>query len=357
MKPCRPHWPSPGLDAVLRRQNPLAWDGVWDRLPYQGVAYAAPTVDYQQAYLRSAAWTLEDASLVLQSGGRAYGLWPLTVGGPPEGARLTSAGGGVMAPVFAADAPRGQIKKIVSHLIAFAGALCARQGLPALVAEQDAAPPLAGQGASEWHQQLLAAGASVSVQHDLYLDLGPDLAEIHANFRKGHKWGINVGLRKWEVFALDEANASHEVWAEFKQLHRDVAGRATRSDETWAAQFAMIDSGQAFLIGLRDPEDSRLVGGNFYQYSRDEGLLAVAAYDRTLFGKPLGHVAQQRGIEWMKARGLRWYKIGHRFYSQEQPAPTAKEVSIAHFKEGFASHMFCQYEFRLPANPAQLALD
>jgi hypothetical protein len=105
----------------------------------------------------------------------------------------------------------------------------------------------------------------------------------------------------------------------------------------------MLGSGDAFLVGLRDPAAQRLVGAGFFQCTRDEGLYAVGAYDRALFDKPLGHAVQQRAIETMKARGLQWSRIGER-----QPAPTAKEVAIAAFKQGFASHQFCRHGFALP---------
>ena len=70
---------------------------------------------------------------------------------------------------------------------------------------------------------------------------------------------------------------------------------------------------------------------------------AVAAYDRTLFDKPLGHVVQYRAIEEMKKRNISWYKIGVRPYGSDNPKPTEKEISIGEFKAGFSSHCFPHY--------------
>lgn len=86
-----------------------------------------------------------------------------------------------------------------------------------------------------------------------------------------------------------------------------------------------------------------MVGGGFFQVTRDEGVYAVAAYDRALFDKPLGHAVQYRAVEEMKNRGIRWYKIGARPYPGDQPPPSAKELRIAEFKQGFASHIFPCY--------------
>ncbi len=336
------------FDASPRGDDPAAWAEVWQALPYQGVAYAAPMLDYQHAYLRGAGWELRDASLVLRTDRRPCGLWPLTLGGPAGSPRLTSAGAAVLAPLFLPGLSPRTVKKICSRAIAFMRALCLEHGLPAPVAEQPADPGLEIWGTSEWHQQLLATGATVSLRHDLYTDLNPDLADIRAGFRKSYRALINAGLRNWNVFVLDQEHAGDTVWSEFRRLHHDAAGRATRGDETWALQYAMLGGGDAFLVGLRDPLDSRLVGAGFFQCTRDEALYAVGAYDRSLFDKPLGHVVQQRAIETMKERGLRWYRIGERHYAQDRPAPTPKQVAIAVFKHGFASHLFCRVEYALP---------
>ena len=82
---------------------------------------------------------------------------------------------------------------------------------------------------------------------------------------------------------------------------------------------------------------------------RDECAYGVGTYDRSLFEKPLGHVVQYCAIELMKARELRWYKIGQRPYPSEQPRATDKEFSIAEFKQGFATHLFPQYVLQYDA--------
>lgn len=336
------------LDAVMQCEYPEAWDQVWQSLPYQSVAYSTSMIQYQRAYFRDAGWTQFDASLVLRTDGRPCAIWPLTLGGPNGNPRITSAGAAVMAPVFVSGLSSRTVKKICVRAITFLRLLCAEQGLDEPVLEQGPQPGLVAEGASEWHQQLLTAGASVVVRHDLYADLRPALPDIRASFRKSFRPLINVGLRSWSVFVLNQSNATDSVWAEFKQLHHDVSGRITRSAETWAQQRTMLRKGEAFLVGLRDPVGHRLVGAGFFQCTRDEGLYAVGAYDRSLFDKPLGHVVQQQAIETMKTLGLRWYFIGERHYPQDKSKPTDKQVSIAAFKQGFASNQFCRFEFRLP---------
>ena len=89
-----------------------------------------------------------------------------------------------------------------------------------------------------------------------------------------------------------------------------------------------------------------MVGGGLFHVTRDECEYAVGAYDRSLFDKPLGHVVQYHAIEEMKRRNIRWYKLGPRFYPADVPHPTQKELSIADFKQGFASHIFARFDIR-----------
>lgn len=185
--------------------------------------------------------------------------------------------------------------------------------------------------------QSLNAGASSRVSHELYVDLRKPICEIRASFRKSYKSLVNCGLRLWSVEVLESDDS--QIWADFKALHFQAAERKTRSEESWSVQHKMLREGEAFLIHLRDPS-GKMVGAGFFEFTHDEGGYSVAAYKRELFDKPLGHVVQMRAIEEFQKRGLRWYKIGARPYAHDIPRPTEKEISIAQFKQGFATHCF-----------------
>ena len=107
-----------------------------------------------------------------------------------------------------------------------------------------------------------------------------------------------------------------------------------------------IESGNAFLIYLRDSSD-RMMGGGFFEYTKDEAYYSVGAYDRNLFDKPIGHVVQNQAIIEMKKRNISWYKIGNRSFVGDSILPTDKEVSISEFKQGFCSDLFPKYLLKL----------
>lgn len=336
-----------GLQARFRQEDPQAWTRGWERLAHQSVRASSAMIDYQQAYLEGVGWEICDASLVLLNDGQPAGLWPLTLGGP-SGLQLTSQGGAVGEPLFTQGLSPRTAKRLASQCIEVILNLAGTLGKPVTCSET-ALPGQASLGLSEWYQQWLTLGSEVQVRHDLYVHLEPSMADIRTGFRKSYKPLISVGLRSWEVHVLDSAEGMEANWPAFVELHREVAGRVTRPAETWELQRRMILAGEALLIHLVDPADGRMVGGGFFQMTRDEALYSVAAYDRTLFDKPLGHVVQARAIECFKALGQRWYRLGERSFPGDRPAPTDKELAIAAFKQGFASHLVPRFLIQPPA--------
>lgn len=339
------------LEASLYLETPDAWFDVWRQLAYQPVAAQRTMLAYQQAYLEGAGQTVHDLSLILRSDGRPVGLLPLCLQQVGALWKISSMGAAVSAPLFTAGLSPRTVKKLCTRVLAVLQQFARHLGQDELLTEQPCWPSSGGTtSCSEWHQQLMSAGAIIQTRHDLFADLNPDLATIRSTFRKSYRPLINVALKTWQAAVMDADNADPNTWAEFKQLHKDVAGRSTRSDSTWALQWIMVQSRDAFLVTLRDPADQRLIGAGLFQFTVDEGLYAVGAYDRALFDKPLGHAVQQRAIETLKTLGVRWYQVGERHYSQSPHTPSAKEVAISEFKQGFSSHLFCRHQFALASH-------
>ncbi|HEV3045269.1 MAG TPA: FemAB family protein [Roseiarcus sp.] len=324
-----------------RASDPDGWLGAWRALPARPVAYSAGMIDYQHAYLQGAGWTLSDASLVLTNDRRSCGLWPLSLGG--AGApTLTSQGEPIAQPLFAAGTSPHTVKRIVSGALEWLDHVAGALGRPEFRCCEHARPGFADEGLSEFYQQSCRRGARLShVDHDMYVDLRRELEQIRASWRKSFRPLVTAGLRSWSVHVMGAGEPRHEVWETFRQLHRRVAGRDTRPAPTWEKQWRMIVENEALLVWLEDA-DSRMVGGGFFQLTDWEALYSVAAYDRDLFDKPLGHVVQARAIEEFKQRGVRWYRLGALKFPEDHDKPSAKDLTIGMFKQGFASHLFAK---------------
>jgi len=329
-------------NARPRLADPDGWAGVWRALPARPVAYSASMIDYQHAYLAGAAgWSLSDASLVLTNDGRPCGLWPLTLSAAAASA-LTSQGEPIVQPLFADGTSPHTVKRIVTECLEWLGHAAAKLGQPDVRCCEDPRPGFADEGLSEFYQQSCRRGAGPShVRHDMYVDLRPDMEKIRAAWRKSYRPLATAGLRSWSVRLMDADALRRETWDAFRQLHLRVAGRETRPPCTWERQWRMIVEREALLIWLDDAQE-RMVGGGFFQLTDWEALYSVAAYDRDLFAKPLGHVVQAHAIEEFKRRGIRWYKLGALKFPGDHDEPSAKDLSIGMFKQGFASHLFAK---------------
>lgn len=320
------------------------WDCVLELSGYAPVSYSRDMIRYQLGYIHLQVAPCVDASVVIYHAGRAVAVWPL--GFRMQGATwvVFSNEGDVLPPLFVSGLASSVLKSLVKGMLALLNRFGAEFG----VSQWHGVESLAGRcDASLWHRQLMASGAQVHVLHEMYVDLSLDLAEIKSRLRKSYKSLLTSGLKLWSVNMLFREKSS--VFNEFRELHKQVAGRVTRHIDTWNEQERAVQEGSAFLIFLRD-EHGVMVGAGLFHISPHEGMYAVGAYDRTLFDKPLGHLVQMRAIETMKSMGLRWYKIGLRHYPGDSPAPSDKELNIAHFKEGFATHIFLRLHTRNSIN-------
>ena len=325
----------PRFPARWLSDDPSAWAGVLQQAHDVPLPYTVSFLRYQQAYVAEHARSYCDLSLVATNAGQAVAVWPLCVHEDATGWHLTTQEGPVRAPLFRADTPEKTRKRVITDCLDWIDRLCAGLSLPAWSGVE----PLRDGSFDHWHRQLMERGARVSLTHGLAVDLTLSLDQIRLNFRKSYRPLITKGLSTWKVSILESVRTP--VFDEFRNLHREVAGRVTRSPETWELQNDALERGEAFLVTLRD-DSERLVGGGYFHLSRTDALYGVGVYDRTLFELPLGHVVQFKAIEHMKQKGLRWYYIGARPYPTDPTAPTEKELSIARFKEGFATTMFPQ---------------
>jgi FemAB family protein len=326
-----------GLQAVMRMDNAKPWEEAWEGQIFQSTHYAASMIDYQHAYLKNAYQTAFDMSMVLLHDGRPCAIWPLTI---VVGAnvRLSTCGSAILPPTFVANLSPRTIKKITANALDFIKRVQSALAVDRFQCTEWLVPKALANGLTEWHQQWLSLGASVGIKHDLYIDLTIGLEEIKANFRKSYRPLINAAGKLWSVHVMDSSCSSEDCWNEFKALHCQVAGRITRSDQSWQLQYQMIKADEAMLINLRDPANgNRMIGAGFFQMTRDQAQYAVAAYDRELFDQPIGHLVQMRAIEQMKIRQISWYEIGERLFPCDQPSE--KELAISLFKQGFATHL------------------
>jgi FemAB family protein len=333
------------IQTAFRQSAQGDWDIASEKMVYLPVNYSTNMMEYQQCYWNGNGQPTQDISVILYHEKHPIALWPLSLSQSASDELTVSSNGGaeLHPPLFVADLAAKTIKTLTSKCFAALNQFCADNRI---VGWQSASPFSEETGLSAWHDIAMQAGGRAFLKHELFLEVTRPIAEIKSGFRKSYKALVNSGAKWWSTFLLTQADPV--IWEEFRALHKSVAGRSTRSLDSWRTQLDAIACGAAFLVFLRDGAD-KMVGGGLFYVTRDECVYAVGAYDRCLFDKPLGHVVQYRAIEEMQRRNIRWYKLGKRSYRGDIPEPSSKELSISDFKQGFASHLFplCEIRYEL----------
>ena len=326
------------VNAFLREQDPNQWEEVYEKISFQPINYKSSMLDYELSYQISQGGRWHDYSSILFLDSKPVGIWPVTVSVCNGVTNLSSQGRLLMPPLFISELPERSRKRLTKACLSVACHLVSQLGIArwkSIVGFCDRCD------IDEWQLIAMNQGAHSDAKFELYVDLSLDLSEIRAKFRKRFRSLVTAGERQWNIEII-RSSGSYDVWEEFRQLHFDVSGRRTRSLNTWQLQYDAIKTDQAFLVVLRNL-DNHMIGGGYFQFTRDEGSYRIGAYDRRLFDKPLGHVVQYRAIEALKQRGCRWYHIGTRCFPGEDPMPSKKELNISNFKQGFSSHLFASF--------------
>lgn len=338
-----PHSDTPFRFLLLDDSNRSLWAEALERKTYQPVGYHLTHVDYQHVYFASAFPLYRRLDCLIVWENKVIALWPLGLYGQPGTMKLSShvnGASGVMPPLMTEEISHKLEKSLGRAWIAITATLCRDFSIPDV---EFLAPPISG-AVPEWHGELMKLGAVFGGQHRLSVDLALPEVEYHKAVRKSYKALINNAAKLWN--ASIDAVGNGNQFAEFQQLHEQVAGRKTRPESTWQSQFDAVVAQSAFVVYLRD-DDGRLVGASLFIQSRDEAYYAVGAYRRELFDQPLAHLSLYEAIRHARSKGLRQFILGLRAFPGDDRPPSEKEEKIAFFKEGFATGLHVQPVLRL----------
>lgn len=333
-----------GLPVARRSQQAAAWSAVLGRCGHAALSHTAATQDYLLAYHQGADRCALDCSLLLLAQGKPVAVWPMRTLCRLQGDRWRPVGLQIDAPLFQAESA-SLARKLVARCLDLAQTLSQELGLDGFESTDPFQPQRA---LSEWVLQSMQRGATCQYRHEMMLDTARPLDHIVAGFNQTTRYDIKRGRQCWATQALTAASPDPAAtWSAFRALHQQVSGRQTRGDTTWDLLLAQIQRDEAFLIHLSDAE-GRMVGGGFFRMTASEAEYAVAAYDRSLFDKPLGHVVQHEAIRLIGARGIGWYRIGAWPMPGDSPPASEKELAIARFKKNFSSAVVLRQQLTHP---------
>lgn len=317
------------------------WDDALGAANYQPVCYSQSDIDYQYLYFSSEEKKFFDFSLAIFQQNKAVAIWPLSFSMNLEGSRIHSFATDLLPPLFIKSASKKLQKTVVKICLQLIELIAAENCINTVKCVEVFDNSL---GLSQWFSQARNYSGCPVVSADLFVDLSLKEAGVWQSFRKSYKPLINKASGLWNVSVVETRDAT---WSEFQALHREVAGRVTRSQDSWDEHAIHLESGSAFLVTLRGAETNCLVGAGLFHYTESEGSYSVAAYKRELFDKPLGHLVQWQAVQTLISKKVRYYRIGSMLFKNDMQLPTEKELSISHFKSGFATHWMPRYSFEL----------
>jgi FemAB family protein len=326
-----------GLKAQFRMHEKENWDDVVKRGGSVPTVYMWHFVDYNTVYFHSFSDSSTDISLILYHDNKPCAVWPLVFDASDKEPIKTvnnQYGGYVVPPLFVDNFPKKSQRSIIKSCLKFLNKLLETSRGECWRTSEVSTEG----GAGQWHQIALENGGMLDrVNYKMHVDLSMSIEEIRSCIRKSYRPLVSSGMKNWKVTVMDQY--CDNTWNKFRELHKTVAGRVTRSVDTWDIQHQAIKHGDAFLVHISN-SDEVMVGGGYFDMSDYECNYSVGSYDRRLFDQPLGHMIQYQAILTAKEKGRMAYYLGDRFYKENLPHVTEKQVHISHFKQGFCSNIF-----------------
>lgn len=155
---------------------------------------------------------------------------------------------------------------------------------------------------------------------------------LWANLRKSYKPLINKAKRQYQSRRIDKDNFNFDLCEEYRKLHALVAGRATRSAESFQTTYEMIETGNAFLNLIQDAAN-HTVGAYLFFVQGNYALYGSAVTVRDLGSQSgVGHLGLWTGILFARQLGCKYLDLGQLLV---RPDITEKEKNIDLFKQGF----------------------
>ena len=313
------------------------------KVPFAFQQMAPYWVQYDEEYAALHAEQQARYMIVFETNDEPDAIWILTLAKFADGLQLGTRSLPIQPPLIAISTSNKRVKRIIKSCIELGCYVATHHGLQ-FWASSEYGPTQSG--LTNWYSISRLHGATCQLENHLYVDLSLTDLEYRAKIRSSNKSTLSAGFKRWKPEIYTGENQSE--WDEFRDLHRLVSGRVTRSKATWDIQFQMIKSGSGFAVFTRNANGS-LIGGIFIAHTKDEGLYVTGVFDRDLNDPSLGHISQSCGIQELKRRGVRWYKLGERPFPSTESSIDEKELAIAHFKDGFATHSFPHLYFRHPS--------
>lgn len=173
------------------------------------------------------------------------------------------------------------------------------------------------------------------------IDLTKTEEQIFFALDKSCKHPINWGKKNLELKIYDHTNVTEELIEEFRLYHINIAGKETRSKQTWVDQYNSVKLQKGFVITASI--NNEVIHYSFYLHNKKHCYYGVSASDRDLFDKPISHYPLYAAIIKAKQEGCNVFLVGQIYGPNNNVTP--KEKNIGKYKKIFANNVHPQLYF------------
>lgn len=171
-----------------------------------------------------------------------------------------------------------------------------------------------------------------------YIDLTKSASEIRNNFSKGHKHILKKEYPSLKYEIINYQNYKKDQVLEMMNLHKVVAGKITRSIETWKINEEMILNKMGFLI--RVSENDNLISYSFIFYNKEDALYFSSCTLREKFSKfkNITHKSIWESINFLKNQNCKNFYLGVTKTLFSKKNIDQKRKNIERFKSSFGGN-------------------
>ena len=158
------------------------------------------------------------------------------------------------------------------------------------------------------------------------------LKKIRSSYRREIKQCTSI------IKFYDKKNIEKIIFNKFKNLHHEVSGKKTRSDDSWQLQYETIISGEAFLALIQKDNDYGFIFCNFNKNVCNY-FSSVNSNQKNLSM----HKGFLETIKLAKKLDIKNFIFGNKIPNIELDS---KNENISHFKDGFTTNYLPKITFK-----------
>jgi len=320
------------LKLFLYKEHRELWGKFSSDISSLPISYSNHLIDYLNIYNSEFNDNYTDLSLIICYYNKPIVIWPLSISGLCDSVLLSSQHKEILAPLFIDNINKVIKKNIYSIVFLLLEKIIQKFKIKKIQFLEDV---YINKTISDWGNYILSNDTKKQIRNDMYLDLTLTNSEIWTLIRKSYKSLINKAAKKYQALFLFSDDKS--IWDEFKLLHYKEAGKKTRSEQSWNKQYENIICKKAILCYCHDGD--QMIGGAFFDLSKDEAFYSVAAYENKFRKNPISHFIIYSSVIKIKSLGIKKLNFGQINYNDSFDLQNIKEFNIQKFKNGFASNI------------------